>query len=52
MSEEEFHKYMSEKHAPMVRDLLAQHGITQYTMVRHGVTLPFKIPTLGEASKV
>ncbi|KAI0200587.1 EthD domain-containing protein [Astrocystis sublimbata] len=32
MSEDEFHKYMSEKHAPMVRDLLARCGISQYTM--------------------
>lgn len=34
MSEEEFHRYMSETHAPLVRDALARHGITRYTMVR------------------
>ncbi|KAI0009449.1 EthD domain-containing protein [Xylariaceae sp. FL0662B] len=32
MGEEEFHHYMSEIHAPLVRDALARHGITQYTM--------------------
>ncbi|KAI0912703.1 EthD domain-containing protein [Ustulina deusta] len=32
MSEESFHHYMSEKHAPLVRDALARHGITRYTM--------------------
>lgn len=37
MSEEEFHRYMSENHAPLVREALARHGITDYTMV--GATL-------------
>lgn len=33
MKEEEFHRYMSERHAPLVREALARHGITGYTMV-------------------
>jgi hypothetical protein len=33
MSEDEFHRYMSETHAPLVREALARHGITRYTMV-------------------
>lgn len=33
MEEEEFHRYMSEVHAPLVRDLLARHGIVRYSMV-------------------
>lgn len=32
MGEDEFHHYMSEKHAPLVREALQRHGITQYTM--------------------
>jgi hypothetical protein len=32
MSEEDYHKYMSEKHAPLVRGLMAQYGIVQFTM--------------------
>ena len=33
MSEDEFHHYMSEVHVPLVRDLLARHGIVRYSMV-------------------
>ncbi|KAL1835949.1 hypothetical protein VTK73DRAFT_5252 [Phialemonium thermophilum] len=32
MSEDDFHRYMSEKHAPLVREALARHGVTQYSM--------------------
>lgn len=32
MSEEDYHKYMSEKHAPLVRGLLAKYGIIKFTM--------------------
>jgi hypothetical protein len=33
LGEDEFHRYMTETHAPLVRDLLARHGIVRYTMV-------------------
>lgn len=33
MSEEDYHKYMSEVHAPLVRDLMAQYGIVSWEMV-------------------
>ena len=33
MSEEDFHQYISEKHAPLVRGLLAKYGMIKYTMV-------------------
>ncbi|CEJ94079.1 hypothetical protein VHEMI09633 [[Torrubiella] hemipterigena] len=32
MSEEEFRHYMTNVHAPLVREALARHGITGYTM--------------------
>lgn len=32
MSEEDYHQYMSEKHAPLVRGLLAKYGIIKFTM--------------------
>ncbi|EXJ93209.1 hypothetical protein A1O3_01766 [Capronia epimyces CBS 606.96] len=35
MGEDEFHRYMSEVHAPLVRDLLAKHGITRYSMAHN-----------------
>lgn len=50
MSEEDYHQYMSEKHAPLVRGLLAKYGIIKFTMasinlrsisqarIRHGWT--------------
>ena len=44
MTEEDYHQYMSEKHAPLVRGLLAKYGIIKFTMasilnlVRHGWT--------------
>ena len=32
MSEEEYHHYMSEKHAPLVKGLLAKYGIIKFSM--------------------
>jgi len=34
MSEEDYHKYMSEKHAPLVKGLMAKYGILKFTMAR------------------
>ena len=34
MDEEAYHQYMSEKHAPILTDLLVQNNILDYTMVR------------------
>jgi len=33
LDEVEFHRYLSEHHAPMVRDCMVKNGIEQYTMV-------------------
>ena len=33
LSEEEYHKYVSEVHAPLVKDLLVQYGIIKWSMV-------------------
>lgn len=32
MSEEDYHKYTSEKHGPLVKGLLAKYGIIKFTM--------------------
>lgn len=32
MSEEDYHRYMTEKHAPLVKGLLAQYGILKFSM--------------------
>ena len=32
MTEEDYHQYLSEKHAPLVRGLLAKYGIIKFTM--------------------
>ena len=32
MSEEDYHRYMSEKHAPLVKGLLAKYGIVKFSM--------------------
>ncbi|OAR02342.1 hypothetical protein LLEC1_04193 [Akanthomyces lecanii] len=32
MTEDEFHHYMTNVHAPLVRDALVRHGITRYSM--------------------
>ena len=34
MSEEEYHEYISKKHAPIFKDLLLKNKIIGYTMVR------------------
>jgi hypothetical protein len=36
MSEEDYHKYMTETHAPLVRGLMAKYGIVQFTMASIG----------------
>ena len=33
MDEDEYHKYMSEIHAPLVKDLMTRYGILRYSMV-------------------
>ena len=33
MNEEEYHKYMSEVHAPLVKDLMVKYGMVQWSMV-------------------
>lgn len=33
-SEEEFSKYWTEQHAPLVREWLAKYGVVKYTQVR------------------
>ena len=33
MSEEDYHKYMSEVHAPLVKDLMVEYGIVSWEMV-------------------
>ena len=33
MDEAEFHRYLSEHHGPMVKEVMLKHGIEQYTMV-------------------
>jgi hypothetical protein len=33
MSEEDYHKYMSEVHAPLVKDLMVKYGIVSWEMV-------------------
>lgn len=33
MTEEEYHKYWTEVHAPLVAEWLARHGVVKYTQV-------------------
>ena len=33
MDEAEFHRYLTEVHAPWLKDLLSRHGVVRYTMV-------------------
>jgi hypothetical protein len=42
MSEEDYHKYMSEVHAQPVRDLMVKYGIVSWEMVH---PLPFHLPS-------
>lgn len=35
MSEDDFGKYWTEKHAPLVKEWLAKHGIVRYAQVHH-----------------
>ncbi len=54
MSEQDYHKYMSEVHAPLVRDLMVKYGIVTWEMVsgspRRG-TLPARDKCLQSAIK-
>ena len=34
MEEEAYHQYLSEKHVPLLTDLMVQNKIVDYTMVR------------------
>jgi hypothetical protein len=34
MSEKDYHDYVSERHAPCLRELLSKNGIVDYTIVR------------------
>jgi hypothetical protein len=34
MDEKEYHDYVSQRHAPCLRELLAKNGIVDYTIVR------------------
>lgn len=34
MDEEAYHEYLSKKHAPLLKDLMARNKIVEYTMVR------------------
>jgi hypothetical protein len=33
MDEDEYHAYMSEKHGPLVKALMAKHGVIKFSMV-------------------
>jgi hypothetical protein len=33
MSEEDYHKYMSEVHGPLVKELLVKYGFVRWSMV-------------------
>ena len=33
MDEEDYHRYMSEVHAPLVKDLMVKYGMIQWSMV-------------------
>ncbi|KAF2237164.1 hypothetical protein EV356DRAFT_496712, partial [Viridothelium virens] len=38
MGEEDYHRYMSEKHGPLVKSLLAKYGIIKFTMASINTT--------------
>lgn len=44
MDEKEYHKYMSEVHAPLVKDLMVKYGMIQWSMVESSTSSyqPFK----------
>ncbi|KAH0282327.1 hypothetical protein M436DRAFT_83833 [Aureobasidium namibiae CBS 147.97] len=43
MTEEAYHKYLSEVHGPLVRGLLAKHGFQSYSLVHTNTTTRAKM---------
>ena len=39
MDEDSYHKYMSEVHAPLVKDLMVQYGMLHWSMVSLSLSL-------------
>ena len=44
MDEDSYHKYMSEVHAPLVKDLMVQYGMVHWSMVSLSLSLPAPHP--------
>ncbi|EXJ91406.1 hypothetical protein A1O1_04518 [Capronia coronata CBS 617.96] len=49
MGEDEFHHYMSEIHAPLIRDLLVKHGITRYSMTHNTTHTRSLVPQIQDS---
>jgi len=50
MSEEDYHKYMSEVHAPLVKDLMVEYGIVSWEMVFHTLQRPLPLTQVTECA--